>query len=538
MNDRETDVLVVGGGPVGLTCAAFTGAAGVETLLIDRRKSVSYYPKARALTTRSLEIFRQLGVEQAVYDAMPATRTKNYAVGGSLVSQELRLLPFGLGSLDPREDTPCFGSFCTQDRLEPILEARLRREHAASIRFGTELIQLEQTAAGVTATTRDVEDNSLARIRAKLLVGADGARSDCAILAGIGMTSPRELDPAVTVIFKARLSHLVDPLACVYLLLGDPRSGVSGMMSGVSLARDPEEWSMVMTGTPDWGSRLTDENRALWCNAIRQVVGIPDLDVEIATVAQWSRTATVAERLVQGRVVLVGDSAHLMPPAGGLGMNTGLQDAHNLAWRLAAIIQGSSLALLNDYERERLPEIRRAVDAAVANYHQGGKMDAIWNKPQVGLGLGAHYAFGSFVTHDDPPPRAYPYHEYRPSGRPGGRAPHFWLDRKNRRSVLDLFGRGFALIIERSDAPVRAAVERIKGQSTPFVRLVLGDHLDADEIETWRLLYEVDQNAAVLVRPDGIIAWRSVDDDIAGLTESLDRIMHRRVGDEIEGDIE
>jgi len=522
----KTEVLVVGGGPVGLTCATLVAAMGVRTLLIDCKQSVSYYPKARALTARTLEIFPQLGVEQAVHQAMPLERARNYAMGHGLRSPDLKIVPFGLGSLDPRPDTPCTGSFCTQDRLEPILEARLRREPTATVLFGTELVSLEQDDDCVRVSARRLADGEELLIEAKLVVGADGPQGSCAKLAGIGMTRPVELDPALTVIFKAPLSHLIDPLACVYLLLGQAGSPYGGMVSGVSLARDPEEWSMVMTRLPEWGTELTPENARLWQEAVRKTIGIDDLDVAISAVALWWRTATVAQRLTSGRVALAGDSAHLMPPAGGLGMNTGLQDAQNLAWRLAAIVNGSSLALLDDYDRERRPEITRAVDAAVRNYEQGAQVANIWNQPQVGLSLGAEYETGSFIAKAPPATREYPYHDYLPSGRPGARAPHFWLDEAAGRSVLDEFGQEFTLLCESNDAPVLHAVRRLRSSGVPIHACVLDDTARA----AWRELYGIEAGGAVLVRPDGVIAWHSSDEEGDGLEQGLWQIVHNEAG--------
>jgi putative polyketide hydroxylase len=521
----ETDVLVVGGGPVGLTCAALAAGMGVRLLLIDRKSAVSYYPKARALTARTLEVFRQLRIDREVYAAMPAARTQNYAMGPGLTSPDLRLTPFGLGSLDPRPDTPCAGSFCPQDRLEPILEARLRREPSADVRFGHELVDLTADKDGVSAVVRRVEDATLTEVRAKLVVGADGAKGLTAPLAGLRMNRPVELDPAVTVIFRAPLAAYVDPLACVYLLLFNPQTREGGMVSGVSLARDPEEWSMVTVAIPSWGAELTPETAPHWRALVRRILGLPGLEVEISAVAQWWRTATVAEKLVAGRVALAGDSAHLMPPAGGLGLNTGVQDAHDLAWRLAAIVHGSDLGLLQDYERERLPEIRRAVAAAVANYHKGGDIDAIWNKPQLGLSLGVNYDEGSFAADAPTPDRSYPYHDYVPSGRPGGRAPHLWLDQAAGRSILDLFGSAFVLLTERADAPVMAAAERLRQAGAPVTSHVLAERLSPEGLAAWRELYGVAIGGAVLVRPDGIVAWRSEGADAAGLEASFWRIV-------------
>lgn len=517
MGDVETDVLIVGGGPVGLACAILAASMGVRLHLVERRRSVSHYPKARALTARSLEIFRQMGIEQEIHAAMPPARTRHYALAAGLAAPEIRLVPFGLGSLDPRDDTPCIGSFCPQDRLEPVLAARLEREPTAQVWFGAELLDYAQDAKGVVARVVR-EGGEEVRIAAGALVAADGAQGRCASLAGLGASDRMMLDPAVTVIFRAPLAERIAPLDCVYLLLGEAGSGLGGMVSGQPLARDSQEWSVVMTRVADWGGTLTEANAPLWEDAIRRLTGLADLDVSISAVAEWRREARILDRMAAGRVALAGDCAHLMPPAGGLGLNTGLQDAHALAWRLAAIAGGSEVSLLEDYERERLPEVRRSVDAAVQNYRQGADIDAIWNHPQVGLSLGVRYAEGGIVAEPDAPqPSAYPHRDYTPSASPGGRAPHFWLDDKQERSALDLFGREFVVLLADDAKGLRDTVAHLKAAGAPIACYV--PHADG-----WRELYGLD-SGGVLIRPDGIVAWRSRDDDGAGLEEAFWQIV-------------
>lgn len=490
MAGLETDVLIVGAGPVGTTCAILAAAMGVRTLLIEKRAGVSAQPKARALTVRSLEIFRQIGLADAVHRTMPPGRNRFYAIAPSIASDRLRRVPFGLGTFDARQDTPEIGSFCPQDYLEPILAERLAREPLAELRRETELVAFEQTASGITAIAQGRTEPI--EIRAMALVGSDGANGPVAGLAGIQAPESQGLDPAVSVLFRAPLSHLIDPLDSVYLLLGDPATPDCGMMSGAALARDGEEWSMVMTRLPGWEAQLTPETEPLWRDAVRRVLGLPDLAVEITGVSQWRRAASTAQRFAAGRVALAGDAAHLMPPAGGLGLNTGLQDAHNLAWRLAALVYGGSPTLFEDYDGERRPEAARSVDAAVRNYRQGADIDAIWNTPQVGLSLGVDYSVGGGD-------RAYPYHDYAPSARPGRRAPHFWLDESHQHSVLGLFGREWAVL--SAGVWPGEAVGRLRAAGAPVMHHILPG--------PWRKLYGLEEEGAVLVRPDGIVAWRT-----------------------------
>jgi len=520
----KTDVLVVGGGPVGMTCSALLAQMGVENIVIDRKDTVSYYPKARAINARSMEIFRQLGLEKVVAAAMPPERTRNFAVGKRLVASELEFFPFGLGSLSANPLTPVLGSFCTQDRLEPILFDHLQSQSAVEVMFGTELIDFTQREDGVSAILRPAAGEADVEVDALYIVAADGARRTCGEIANIGLVELAEASPMLTIIFKAPLAEIIAPLQSVFLVLGDRSVPLTGALAGVPLARDANEWSLLCHCDPELGvelSRYTPEKVAAM---VRKIVGLPDLPVEVTTTASWWKMAAIAETFVRDRLALIGDCAHLMPPAAGLGMNTGLLDAHNLAWRLAAMTRGAGRALLDGFDRERRPEVGVVLDAAMQNDLKSGQVTNLWDRPQWGVVLGAQYDQGDVVADRSPPyPRVYPYYDYEPSGRPGERAPHMWLDAARSRSILDFYGTDFVLLAESAEA--LAGFDPMPELPAAKVARHALDALAGEAgVRQWRRLYGVEPGGGVLVRPDGVVGWRGARPE--GPREALLSILH------------
>jgi len=520
----RTDVLIIGAGPVGMTCSALLAQLGIANIVIDRKDSVSYYPKARAINARSMEIFRQLGLEEPIAAAMPPDKTRYFAVGKRLVPSELEFLPFGLGSLSADPLTPVLGSFCTQDRLEPILLEHLQRRPEVKILLGTELADFTQHDDGVSAILCPVDGGSDLRVAASYIVGADGSRRTCASIANIPMLEQGPADPMLTIIFKAPLSELIAPLQCVFLVLGDRTVSPIGALAGVPLARDDNEWSILCEPDPELGPDLSHYPPSVAAAMVRKIIGLPDLPVEVTTTAIWWKSAAVAERFVSGRLALIGDCAHLMPPAGGLGMNTGLLDAHNLAWRLAALVRGAGADLLNGYDAERRSEVAIVLDAAIQNDLKGHQVKDLWNRPQWGVVLGAQYGHGDVLADESPPAsRSYPYYDFEPSGRPGERAPHIWLDAGQSRSILDLYGTDFVLLSESVEA--LAAFDPVpRLPAAKLVRYAIDVIAGEAAVEQWRQLYNVPPGGGVLVRPDGVVAWRGTQAD--GPAAAIMSILH------------
>jgi hypothetical protein len=269
-------------------------------------------------------------------------------------------------------------------------------------------------------------------------------------------------------------------------------------------------------------------------------VGIEDLAVTVTNIAPWQSQGAVIDRFRVDRVLFVGDAAHVVTPAGGLGMNTGLLDVHNLAWRLTAILRGASERLLDDYASERHAEASLIVAATVENLkraqtksgiHTKGVRD-LWSRPQHGITLGYSLSSDSILPDGSPLPEVEdPYLDYVPNARPGSRAPHLWLNRSATRSTLDLFDCSFALLTGAAGGDWLQAADTIGGDTPVGV-----DAYDISELaetneayRSWLTLYGIDESGAVLVRPDGTVAWRLAQASGAAqenLADTLRRILN------------
>jgi putative polyketide hydroxylase len=244
---------------------------------------------------------------------------------------------------------------------------------------------------------------------------------------------------------------------------------------------------------------------------VRLAAGLPDLAVRVRSVLPWAMAAQTAERFRAGSVFLAGDAAHLIPPVGGYGMNTGIQDAHNLAWKLAGAVAGwAGPSLLDTYEAERQPVARLVTEQALLNIRQPGRPEQY---ATLGLALGVSYDSAAVVPDGTPVPEiANPVTDYVPAARPGSRAPHAWLQRNGERvSAIDLFDTAFTLLAGKSGQPWRdAAATALRDLGVPVAACTVGRGGDlGDEDGTWAQLYGIGPDGAVLVRPDGHVAWRS-----------------------------
>jgi 2-polyprenyl-6-methoxyphenol hydroxylase-like FAD-dependent oxidoreductase len=516
---REVDVLVVGAGPVGLTAAILLGRLGVSTLLVERHPGTSVHPKARAINARTMEIFRQCGVEEAVRAAgLPPERARFIVWARSLAGEELeRRIPWRA-----REDvalvSPVRNCLCAQDDLEPVLRRHAEDLPHVALRFETELRSFQTDADGVTATVAGPAGES--RVRARYLVAADGARSRVREALGIAMHGTPALYRSINVLLHADLTPWVAHRPAALYFIEQP-----GLKATFLTINGVNRWGFLINNLPPDGA--DDEYTPEQCAAIvRRAAGIPDLPVEIVGAVPWVAAAQVAERYRRGRVFLAGDAAHHMPPTGGFGLNAGVQDVHNLAWKLAAVLQGrAGEPLLATYEDERLPYGRAITEQSLINARSLGRGGpevssapaAALARPEylneLGMIFGAAYDSSAVVPDGTPPPEvANPVTDYRPSARPGARAPHAWLERGGVRvSTLDLLGDRFVLLAGADGgawcAAARAAAVALR---TPLQAFTVGPGGDLPDPDGhWAGAWDVDRAGAVLVRPDGHVAWRS-----------------------------
>lgn len=499
MEAHVTSVLVVGGSLVGLSAAVFLAQHGVPTVLVERHSGSSPHPRAIGYTARTLELFRSVGLGSRVPQA-PANfrliRARAHSLAGEWFEQT---------SWNPQERngqaieySPCTGAAIAQDRLEPILRGRAR-ELGADLRLSTEFASFEQDAEGVTAWLRDGDGQEYS-MRAAYLIAADGAHSGIRDALGIARKGRGPIRTLRSVLFRAPLQE--------YLARGVMQFDIDQPDFKAFLTTyNDGRWVLMFPDDVERDERMLRES-------VFKAIGRSDLDVEIITTGRWELSALVAERFVSGRVFLAGDAAHTLPPnRGGYGANTGIQDAHNLAWKLAAVLRGSSTPqLLDTYDAERRPVawLRHQQIFARPDYKSvaAGIADDEPIIDDEAIEFGDLYRSGAVVgAENDLPPALRPEQW---AGQPGTRAPHLWITLSGQKqSTLDLFDKDWVLLTE--DARWCETADRISELSSLRLKCIrIGADAQVADLDMFRKAFGLSAQGASLVRPDGYIAWRAV----------------------------
>ncbi len=522
--DVPTDipVLIVGGGPVGLSMSLLLSYHGIRSLLIEQHPGTSTYPKARLLKTRMLEIFQQLGVEQAVRDAA-IPHTRNMLFVRSLAGEELHRRPIETVLPEFVKDwSPTSGCTSTQDLIEPVLLEQARRKEQAKIRFNTQLVSFEQHDDHVSATLVHRPSGRVQQVNAQYLIGADGSHSPVREALGIRMAGKPVLSYYINMLFRADLARWAGEREINICVITNPEA------AGLLLQNGKDRWRFTAFYYPDQGQQPEDFTRDRCLQIIRTAVGAPDLALELEDVTPWNDAALVAERFHDRRVFLVGDATHVLSPMGGFALNLGVEDAHNLAWKLAAVIQGwAPPSLLDSYHTEREPLSRKLAEHSARNSgsmhaakdggSDAGPAQPPWRRPELGRehGLVFGTAYDSPLIIPDGSEAinvTNPITDYIANAQPGHRAPHLWLERAGRQtSTLDLFGSGFVLFAGSSGGDwVAAARNSAASLGVPLTTYIVGPEGDLQAADgLWRSAYAIDDDGAVLVRPDGYVAWRN-----------------------------
>jgi 2-polyprenyl-6-methoxyphenol hydroxylase-like FAD-dependent oxidoreductase len=516
--DREVPVLIAGGGLIGLSTAMFLAQHGIQSLAVERLRGGSPLPRAAFFHMRTLEMFRNAGIEQEVREQS----LREFEPEGALVIMDSlsgRKLADIIASLNEGVDalSPCRRLFVSQPGLEPILRRRARAA-GAEVLDGHEVVGVDQDADGVTVTVQDVDNGKQSRLRGKYLVGADGAHSKVRELLDIPFDGRGVFSNSITIYFNADLTRqlLGKPLSVIYInnpVLGGFFRMEKNCRTGFLVVNTVGDPKVDPRAAADAAADIS-EKRLI--ELVRVGAGIPDLAVKIDGIARWRATSDVARRFQDGRIFLAGDAAHLMPPNGGFGGNTGIHDAHNLAWKLGLVLKGvAGPELLDTYEVERKPVGKFTVEQAYTRYvtrtatYLGAK-DFQPPANDFNIELGYLYRSSAVVVengedkgHDDP---------RLTLGRPGSRAPHVWLQRAGDRiSTIDLFGRSFVLLATFEGASwcaaARAAASRFKGLELDAYCVGTAPLRDPDL--RFQEAYGLSGAGAVLVRPDGFIAWRT-----------------------------
>ncbi|WP_330236032.1 FAD-dependent oxidoreductase [Streptomyces sp. NBC_00566] len=538
--DHRVPVLIVGGSLVGLSMSVFLGRLGVRHMLVERHSGTSNHPRGRGNNVRTMELFRVAGVEPDI-KAAASLLADNHGIlqAPTLVGDAGEWL---FRNIDPggglARFSPTAWCLCSQNDLEPVL-VDSARELGGDLRYFHQMESFEQDADGVTATVLDRDTEERFTVRADYLVAADGPRSPVRRALGIGQSGPGDLFANVSVTFRS--SALADVVGdrrfiCCYLTHPD----ADGALLPVD---NKENWVFHAPWHPERGETLDEFTEERLRDHIRRAVGVDDLDVKITGMASWRAAERVADLYSAGRVFLAGDSAHEMSPTGAFGSNTGIQDAHNLAWKLSAVLSGwAGPGLLETYGAERRPVAAatsaRASARSVEHSHPGfapapgvggGKRGGILN-----VVLGYRYPAGA-VLGADPEAPVVP-DALALDGRPGSRAPHLWVRRGGLRlSTLDLYERSMVLLTDApDDAGWYAAARRVAAEDCIALDAFrVGPGPDADltydtEGTDWAEAHGTTADGAVLIRPDGFVAWRATgaaEDPETVLREALSSLL-------------
>ena len=580
-DDLRTDVLVIGSGPAGASAALFLATYGVDHVMITKYRWTANTPRAHITNQRTVEIIRDMGIEQDVIDqATPHELMGDTVFCSSLAGDEIgRVRTWGTHpqrEADYRLASPSMNCDLPQTLFEPILVS-----HAAArgsrIRFDTEYLSLDQDGDGVTVLVRDRLAGREYRIRARYVIAADGGRSKVAADLGLPMAGQMDIAGSMNIVFHADLSRFVAHRPSVLYWVLQPGATIGGIGLGlVRMVRPWNEWLIT------WGYDISrpppEVDDAMATTIVHNLIGDDTVPVTIRSVSLWGNNKMYAERYREGRVFAVGDAVHRHPPSNGLGSNTSIQDSYNLAWKLAYVLTGrAGEGLLDSFDAERAPIGRQivlranksieefgailsalglddTVDVAQMQRSIAGRADdnpsAAIQRARLrsalelkdyefnahGVELGQRYASGAVVPDGTPEP-AYtrdPELYYHPTTWPGARLPHCWVGRDGHRvSTHDLAGKGrFVLLTGISGQGWSAAATKVaEDLSLPLESYVIGPGREyTDLYDDWARLREVEEDGCVLVRPDNHVAWRAAAmtaDPERDLRDALTRILAR-----------
>ena len=542
----DIDVLIAGGGPVGLTASILLSRHGVRSLLVERHPGTAIQPKSRGINPRTMELYRQCGVEDAIRAAgLPTERAGLIVWAESLAGREIERRVPGRATPASMAMSPVRNCLCAQDDLEPVLRRFAEDSKLGALRFSTELTAMTYDASGVRAVLHDRASNTESVVRARYLIAAEGAQSRIRRQIGVRMNGEESVYDSVNILFHADLRQWVEhrPAALYFIEQPDLR-GTFLTINGT------DRWGFLIHSLSQYGFKPEDFTPEHCARLVRQAVGAPDLPISVLGVSPWVASAIVADRYRDGPVFLAGDAAHEMPPTGGFGLNTGAQDVHNLAWKLATVLRGGAdPALLDSYHAERQPLAETITRAALANALSMGRTNRVTSAVlprreflnEQGLIFGITYSSTAVIPDGTPPVSvADPTTEYAPNARPGSRAPHVWLQRGEQRlSTIDLFRTHFTLLAGKDG---QAWIDAARAAAWPSWPPLLAYRIGADLTDpdgNWHSVYGVEPDGAVLVRPDGYVAWRSalaVRDAQHGLSEIATRLLGRALQPAHSGD--
>ncbi|MDX3911575.1 MAG: FAD-dependent monooxygenase [Sphingobium sp.] len=558
MTEIEVEVLVVGAGPSGLTAALALARHGVKVMAISKYRGPANTPRAHITNQRTLEVFKDLGIEERIRSAgWPLSYLSHNVLATSLAGLEIaRYRSYGTGPDRLSEyalASPCPPINCQQHVMEPILRDAVI-EQGADVRYGYELVEISQTADLVTARIVERDTGEELIVRARYAIGADGGRSTVAEKLGFSFVGEPGLRNMVTSWLEVDLTRYVEHRPGVLYWIGRPGHEQWFGTASWACVKPFTEWLMVQP----WSDPDVLPSEAEVIDRARLTIDDGDVPIKVKSIGSWQVNNVVATNYRNGSVFISGDAAHRHPPAGGLGTNTSVQDAFNLAWKLAYVLRGKAgPGLLDSYSAERQPVGAHVVSRANVSFENTAALvsalgftegqseadgwEAIrslysdepgaserrdvlekavklqdYRSNALGVDLGQRYASGAVIAESGPFPEPLgdPELHYRPTSHSGAPLPHAWVEHDGKQlSTLDITGHGnFSLLVGVGGTPWKQAAEQVAtrlGIELPVREVGLRCAYD-DVNGDWKRAREIGDHGAILVRPDRFVAWRAL----------------------------
>jgi len=517
---NKTQVVIIGGGITGLAAALFLAQQGLDFILLEKHKGTSIYPRARTIDIRTMELFRGLGLSEALQEGGKALAPAWGVLHGDNLMKTLQDPTSLVDKMTPAQlvkaqnemkvltgKSPASMCRCTQDISEAIMREQLSRQ---DLRFHHQLLSFEQDDNEVKVVVRNTTTGEVYTVLADYMIAADGANSTIRKQLNIPTSGNAPGTDLLNIYFEADLAAIVAGREFSQFLIDN--AALTGFLLTIN---NKDKWAFHLRYYPEKGETVRDYPEEKLIPMLQSILGIPDLKISILAVLPWQLTVRIADHMRVNRIFIAGDAAHTMTPYAGKGANTGIQDAQNLAWKLAAVLKYlAGEALLDTYNTERQPigAYYATLSGELANENGLINDTLMITKGKNLFGLPNYgYLSPAVIRAADVP---FTYF----AGEPGTRVPHLWLNGSHTLSSLDWIKGQFTLIANNTHN-WQAECDHVKSLSGITIQLIILD--DNDMLKQWIDITGTTDDEALLIRPDDFVGAKVIPGSLSDLMSSI-----------------